>query len=340
MVGHPFDTVKVHIQTQSPHNPLYRGTFHCLRTIIAKDSVRGLYRGVTSPMSGVALVNAIIFGVYGNVQRYSSAPDSIKSHFIAGSVAGLAQTTVCSPMELTKTCLQLQNNSTSAGPKFTNPFQCLGHIWKKGGFRGVYKGFGITAIRDVPGLASYFVSYEFMMRSTQNPGVLYTLVAGGMAGVFSWILTVPMDVIKSRIQADGLFGPKRYDGIMDCIRQSYKAEGCTFLTKGLGSTVLRAFPMNAACFYVVSWFLKTFDTSASVVDIEIPQTDIIPLVLNNNQSDLIVQSTISKKWGNFHNIAACSNDALTVSTEFGYYNIDVDRIIIPLLSETDFISLG
>lgn len=94
LVGHPFDTIKVHLQTQNPKNPLYRGTFHCFQSIIAKDSFRGLYKGISSPMGGVALVNAIIFGVYGNIQRRSSDPDSIKSHFLAGSAAGLAQVKV------------------------------------------------------------------------------------------------------------------------------------------------------------------------------------------------------------------------------------------------------
>jgi len=39
MVGYPLDTVKVHMQTQDYCNPKYRGTWDCLRTILAKESV-------------------------------------------------------------------------------------------------------------------------------------------------------------------------------------------------------------------------------------------------------------------------------------------------------------
>lgn len=39
MVGYPLDTVKVHIQTQDSRNPKYRGTWDCLRTVLAKESV-------------------------------------------------------------------------------------------------------------------------------------------------------------------------------------------------------------------------------------------------------------------------------------------------------------
>lgn len=100
IVGYPFDTVKVHLQTQDYRNPLYKGTLDCFRKIIAKESVRGLYRGMSSPMAGVAAVNAIVFGVYGNVQRRTANPDSLYSHFLAGNAAGLAQSFICSPMEL------------------------------------------------------------------------------------------------------------------------------------------------------------------------------------------------------------------------------------------------
>jgi solute carrier family 25 (mitochondrial carnitine/acylcarnitine transporter), member 20/29 len=63
LVGHPFDTVKVHLQTQSFTNPVYKGTFHCLKTIIAKDSFRGLYRGVTSPMVKFMLMSFSIITI-------------------------------------------------------------------------------------------------------------------------------------------------------------------------------------------------------------------------------------------------------------------------------------
>lgn len=40
VVGYPLDTIKVHIQTQDFRNPKYTGTWHCFRTILARDSVK------------------------------------------------------------------------------------------------------------------------------------------------------------------------------------------------------------------------------------------------------------------------------------------------------------
>ena len=57
-------------------------------------------------------------------------------------------------------------------------------------------------------------------------------------------------------QSDGAFGPARYSGIFDCLRTSVKEEGYGVLTRGLNSTIIRAFPTNAACFYVVTSISK------------------------------------------------------------------------------------
>lgn len=149
-MGHPFDTVKVHLQTQDFKNPMYRGTYDCLKKIVQKESIGGLYRGISSPLASISVLNAIVFGVYGNVQRRTNDPNALMTHFWAGSAAGLSQTLICSPMELVKSRLQIQNNIPNA-VKHKNPWSCLRHIWKGEGTRGVFKGYGITVARDVPG---------------------------------------------------------------------------------------------------------------------------------------------------------------------------------------------
>lgn len=295
VVGYPFDTVKVHLQTQDHRNPLYKGTLDCFRKIIAKESVRGLYRGMSSPMAGVAAVNAIVFGVYGNIQRNTSDPDSLYSHFLAGTAAGLAQSFICSPMELVKTRLQLQDNLPKGAVKFSGPMQCTRSIWRKEGFRGVFRGLGITAARDMPGFSSYFVSYELMVRSVANPSPFTILMAGGLAGTISWLLTFPIDVVKSRLQADGMSGKPQYHGIVDCLRKSHAEEGLSFLSRGLASTLLRAFPMNAVCFLVVSYVMKYCDDPG--VNLELNAAE--PLLLVQQPAGA-VKVTLNKRHHELH----------------------------------------
>lgn len=258
MVGYPFDTIKVHLQTQDHRNPKYRGTWHCFRTILARDSVAGLYKGMSSPMAGVAAVNAIVFGVYGTTHRSFSEPDFLAAYFLAGASAGLAQTPVCSPIELAKTRLQLQSSN-----KLSGPIKCLKDIYRREGLRGIFSGLGITFLREIPSYGIYFMTYEALTKSTSSSAIstLHMLLAGGLAGTASWVLTYPVDVIKSRLQADT---SGKYSSAMDCFKKSIKSEGATCLFRGLNSTIIRAFPTNAATFTVVTWSLRLFENHPQV----------------------------------------------------------------------------
>ena len=123
------------------------------------EQVRGLFKGMSSPMASVALINAMIFGVYGNVQRRMENPDSFASHAFAGSVAGAIQSLVCSPMELVKTRIQIQEQICPSGSqlyKYCNPtisfaaFALFGGrfkiVWRQDSiwiffYKGIYRGF-------------------------------------------------------------------------------------------------------------------------------------------------------------------------------------------------------
>lgn len=107
------------------------------------------------------------------------------------------------------------------------------------------------------------------MRQTHNPTAFYTLMAGGFAGTFSWLISFPIDVVKSRLQVDGIDGKQKYKNAIDCVRISYREEGLSFLTRGLNSTLMRAFPMNAVCFLVVSYVMKFFQNSEVMPNIEL-----------------------------------------------------------------------
>lgn len=251
IVGHPLDTVKVCLQTQSVNNPKYNGTVDCLRQLIAKEGIRGVYRGMSSPLAGVAAINAIVFGVYGNAQRNLKEPDALSSYCIAGAAAGFSQSFFCSPMELAKSRVQVAGDSNG-------PLQCLKNIYLTEGYRGIFRGLGITLAREIPAFGSYFITYEYLTRSKDNKpaSTLTMLFAGGLAGVVSWAIVYPVDVLKSRIQIDGMTSPAKYLNTMDCLRKSIKSEGYSFLFKGITPTLLRAFPVNAACFVVVTWTMR------------------------------------------------------------------------------------
>lgn len=262
----------------------------------------GLYRGMSSPIAGVAMVNSIVFGVYGHTQRHLSEPDRLSAHFLAGVSAGLAQTPVSSPIELAKTRLQLQSplQSDSRGP-----IQCLRNIYKKEGYRGVFKGLNITFLREGPSYGVYFVTYEMLTKTSSKQPIStpHMLLAGGLAGTASWVISYPIDVIKSRIQAES---SDRYSGALDCLKKSIRAEGYSCLYRGLNSTILRAFPTNAATFTVVTWTFRLFGEQSS----EVPQREDIVSMQTKNRTTKGYESFTST-WNVFFDDISRSNGFAT-----------------------------
>ncbi|XP_071488931.1 mitochondrial basic amino acids transporter-like [Diadema setosum] len=250
LVGHPFDTVKVRLQMQSSLAPKYNGIIHCFVTIAKQETVFGLFKGMASPLLGLTFINTIVFGVQGNIMRRFEEP-TLFSHFLAGATAGAVQSTIAGPMELAKTRVQVQRKGTA---RYHGSLDAIYKIYKSEGLRGCYRGFALTAMRDTPGFAVYFMAYEFYCSHLANLhpqgqiGVLGLLTAGGLSGMTSWVMAYNLDVMKTRIQADGMEGKNKYNGIIDVFRKSYRAEGISVMTKGLGATLLRAFPVNAATF--------------------------------------------------------------------------------------------
>lgn len=157
-------------------------------------------------------------------------------------------------MELVKTRMQLSGDTGSA-------INVVRNIYELEGVRGVFRGLSITMAREVPAFSGYFLTYECLTRTADDSVVstMRMLMAGGMAGVVSWILCYPIDIIKSRMQVDGMNGVRTYKNSLDCLRKSVSTEGYAFLVRGLTPAVIRAFPVNAVCFTVVTWTMRLLD---------------------------------------------------------------------------------
>ncbi|XP_004926545.1 mitochondrial basic amino acids transporter isoform X1 [Bombyx mori] len=239
VAGHPLDTLKVHIQS-GRGSPL-----QCAKSLLRGGTISNIYRGVWAPLGGIAAVNAIVFGAYGNTRRALSEPDSLKTHAMAGAAAGALQSLACAPVELIKTRQQL----ASAGEGMPNgAWAGARHIVKIGGFKALFRGLGITVARDSPAFAIYFTSYEVMTRGDKSVSRVFT--AGGVAGALSWVILYPIDVVKSRLQGDTI---GKYSGAWDCFVKSIRSDGWRCMTRGVVAVTLRAFISNGACFTAVAW---------------------------------------------------------------------------------------
>lgn len=255
VTGHPLDTVRIRQQT----SPSRDGTFTRLYKVVKHEGARSLYRGMMAPLAASGFQNALLFATFAPAQRYLASENSYfhkSSHlthsFLAGCIAGAAQTIVTSPAELVKVRMQAPNS------KYTSSAQCMISSVRENGLRaGLFKGFGVTFLRDCPNIGIYFLSYEWckhmlhpssgklFLGNSQLGDNVAILLAGGTAGILSWALSYPIDVIKTRLQADtqGL-----YRGIWHAATHSVRAHGPRILFQGFAACMYRAFVVNSVTF--------------------------------------------------------------------------------------------
>lgn len=268
-VGHPFDLIKVRLQTAPAGT--YTGAMDAAKKAIAHDGLKGLYRGVGAPLAGVTPMFAISFWGYDLGKRIVSSVSetgpngelSISQISAAGFISAMPTTLVAAPFERIKVILQLQGQQSAeatakaaaeavaAGkpvPKqFTGAFDVVKHLYKEGGFKSVFKGSVATFARDGPGSALYFATYEYFKKQLTPEGSTMSLTAisfaGGMAGVAMWIPVFPIDTIKSNLQSS-----TTNQSISQVTKGIYRNGGLKAFFPGIGPALARSFPANAATF--------------------------------------------------------------------------------------------
>ena len=225
---------------------------------------------MAAPLVGMAAINAIVFGVYGNIMKRMKKT-GLNSSF-AGAVAGGIQCLICCPMELIKLRMQVQKDPMDLIPLrhheyklYNDPYDAIRKIVKRDGWPGLNKGMTLTLMREVPAFSVYFSCNDVIIRAVARHKDVsihdisgYVLaVGGGISGTCAWLVSYPVDVVKSRIQVDGMNGEMRYKGMVDCFVKSYRENrDWRVFFKGLNSTLLRAFPVNAVTFPTVALTLR------------------------------------------------------------------------------------
>lgn len=269
LVGHPFDLTKTRLQTAPPGT--YTGALDVVKKALARDGVSGMYRGIVPPLLGVTPIFAVSFWAYDASKQliYALTPKreskslSTAELALAGFLSAVPTTAITAPVERAKVLLQVQGQGGSE-QKYKGVLDVMKHLYKEGGMKSIFRGSGATLMRDGPGSAAYFATYEVTKKTLTPAGsspsdlnLNAVIFAGGMAGVAMWALVIPPDVIKSRIQS----APTgTYSGFMDCARKTIAADGVGALWKGLGPAMARAFPANAATFLGVEASRKLLDS--------------------------------------------------------------------------------
>jgi solute carrier family 25 carnitine/acylcarnitine transporter 20/29 len=171
ILSHPVDSIKTHFQTKS-------------NNIKFSYTIKNLYRGISSPLIGVGIEKAIVFGTYNYcINNNYNIP-------ISGAISGLAAAIIVSPYERIK--IMKQTNQKIKMKQYINPLF-------------MFRGLSATFTREVPGFAIYFSTYEGLKThfyKNKDISILSSFIFGGMSGTMAWIFIYPQDRIKTMFQSN------------------------------------------------------------------------------------------------------------------------------------------
>jgi hypothetical protein len=168
IIGHPFDTLKVLVQSGKK---LTKANFH----------PKNLYAGMSYPAIQMILTNSIIFDSYKKIQSNYGM-----SNFNAAFLSGL----ISSPITYLFECGKIRRQTE----KFVMPVVIINKLNNTKVNNYIRNGFLMTMARESVGMAFYFSTFYYMKDTLHKSSFL----SGAMAGVMSWTTTYQLDVLKSR----------------------------------------------------------------------------------------------------------------------------------------------
>ena len=200
----PFDVVKTRSQAQPS------GSGNVVLRVLRQEGVGALWSGLRPSLLMTVPANVIYFTAYEHI-RMAVVSDWRGSEALApvpaAAGAKLLASTATAPLELMRTRMQADRALAHEG--IVGGARAL---VRREGVAALFKGLGPTLWRDVPFSCVYWLGYERLKRllvevqpqqqQPQQVSLSSSFVAGGIAGAAATLLTMPLDVVKTRMQVD------------------------------------------------------------------------------------------------------------------------------------------
>lgn len=253
-LGYPLDVLKTRMQLSSNKSML-----EAAKTIYINDNLSGFYRGISSPIVALTLLNTVNFSAFSSFKSYlSSFESNLLSGTsivpISGALVGPIASMISTPFELIKTQMQLDLNNASRKNEsrlFKNSFHAVTAIHFKHGFTILYLGHGVNTLREMLFLSTYFTSYEIAKKYCSDlfPSAISIPLAGGISGATGWLVSFPLDCIKSNIQGRNFENlSQTKSNFLTIGKQLLLEKGIKGLYSGLVPSLLRAFVVSSSRF--------------------------------------------------------------------------------------------
>ncbi|XP_057459790.1 uncharacterized protein LOC130750290 [Actinidia eriantha] len=165
-----------------------------------------------------------------------STSANIFVHFVGGGLAGITAASATYPLDLVRTRLAAQRNTMY----YRGIWHAIHTICRDEGFFGLYKGLGATLLGVGPSIAISFSVYEasksyWHVRRPDDSPVMVSLASGSLSGIASSTATFPLDLVRRRMQLEGVAGQARVykTGLFGTFGHIVRSEGLRGLYRGI-----------------------------------------------------------------------------------------------------------
>lgn len=271
VVGHPLEVIKTRMQSASSELRQL-SMMECLTATKRVEGWFGFFRGVGPPLFAVAWTQGIMMATYEGSYKLaiSRGAGEESSRVAAGLLSGAATCVVTVPTDAVKIQLQLERGPQ--GGAVVDALRCGRRMVSEHGLGSLTRGMSACLFRDVPNVALYLYAYgkikDACLKLTGGDSASSTAnfvcegFSGGIAGCLSWAAATPADVLKTVQQEAG--GRGRSLGILAAAREVHARDGLGGFLRGLGPSVVRAFPVNAVTFVVYEQLKRSFGVPSTL----------------------------------------------------------------------------
>lgn len=180
----------------------------------------------------------------------------LKGLFYGGFSSCVAET-VTMPVDVVKTRLQMDGSGGSV-KLYNGSADCASKLVKAEGPGALFKGLPPALVRQSTyGSLRYGlygpIKNSLGIKAGEKVPLYKKIIAGGGAGAIASAVANPTDLLKVRLQTDGMvkdaegnYMPKRFTGMVHAFQTVVKEEGVLALWTGVGPTVGRATALAAA----------------------------------------------------------------------------------------------
>jgi solute carrier family 25 protein 33/36 len=284
----PLDVVKTRLQSTFYQQTMKSNTLHQSRFLLGHfietgrllmrinqvEGFQAYFKGLGPNLIGVIPARSINFFTYGNGKRIytelNNGKETAGVHLISAATAGIVTATATNPIWVIKTRLQLQGNGVR---RYQGSIDCLYHIVREEGIRGLYKGMSASYLGVAEGTIQWVI-YENLKKkwsTSPNSNIQSNKIGGktaqdwighlGAAATSKFVaacVAYPHEVIRTRLRQPAENGVLKYTGLWQCLRLVAKEEGIAALYGGMTAHLLRVVPNAAIMFFCYEAIVHKF----------------------------------------------------------------------------------